>query len=657
MKALFNALLFLLLTACLSVSAQDKPDSKFGKITAADFELAKDVDTSAGAVLVSDLGVAEFQDGKDGHLTIAYTYYLRYKIIDKRGFDAATQYIQLEKYKDNEEKLVKLQAATYNLENGSIVTTPLEESSVFTDKLSENISNKKFTLPAVKEGSVIEIAYSVRSDFFQYIRPWSFQGRYPVLWSDYTVRIPEFFNYTFISQGFQPFHIRKQEKSYKSYYILFDGASLSINTNVISTRWVMKNVPPIKAENFITSMGNYVASLQFQLAETKPPYEERNYRTEWQALISQLLNYERFGLYLDNANVWLNNDMHQVVKSSDAKLEKAKKIFTYVRDNFSCIDYSAMYMSGSLKDVVRTRKGNVADLNLLLVAMLRHEDINAEPVVLSTRDHGYPYEEYPLLDRFNYVIAVANIDNKEYYLDASERRIGFNKLPVRCYNGYARAITDKPFHPIYFAPDSLKEVRMTAVFISNNVASCSVTPGYYGSIDIRNVMADKGKEQLLKDIRDQLPQESNISGLEIEELSDLEGPVTLRYNSTLDNFNGNRVYFNPILNGIKDNYFKSTKRLYPVEMPYTGDDIYTLNMEIPAGYEVEELPKSIRVNLNESDGMFEYLVSADNNRIMLKSRIRITKTFFQPSDYESLRNFFDQVVKKHAEVIVFKKKN
>lgn len=649
------ALLAWILTTCLHLSAQDKADWKFGNISAADFTLPKGVDTSTGAVYISDVGVAEFQDGKEETLTIGYTYYLRIKILNQKGFDAATHYIRLEKYHDREEKVTKLQAATYNIENGKLIATPLEESSVFTNKLSENVTEKKFTLPAVKEGSLIEIAYNVHSDFFEYIRGWTFQGRHPVLWSDYKVSVPDFFNYTIITKGFQPFHLKKQEHSYKYYYII--GQDANIGSDVTTTRWIMKNVPPIKTEKFITSLTNYLSSVQFQIAEARRPYRERNFRTTWDELSNELLNDDDFGLYLDNPNLWLNDDIRQIVRSSDDKLEKAKKIFAFVRDNFSCIDHSAIYMSGSLKDVVRTRKGNVADLNLLLVAMLRHEGITAEPVILSTRDNGYAYEEYPLLSRFNYVITVASINSKEYYFDATERRLAFSKLPVRCYNGFARAVTDKPFHPIYFSADSLKETKVTSVFISNSTASYSSTPGYYESLDIRNAVAEKGRDQALKDIIAQASPESNISSLEIDGLNDLEGPVTLRYNSTRE-FKENRVYFNPVLNvGIKDNYFKSAQRFYPVEMPYASDDIYTLNMEIPPGYEVEDLPKSVRVNLNENDGMFEYLISADGNRIMLKSRIRINHTFFQPAEYESLRNFFDQIVKKHAEMIVLKKKN
>lgn len=90
-------------------------------------------------------------------------------------------------------------------------------------------------------------------------------------------------------------------------------------------------------------------------------------------------------------------------------------------------------------------------------------------------------------------------------------------------------------------------------------------------------------------------------------------------------------------------------------MPYTRDDVYVLNMEIPKGYKIDELPKSARVMLNENEGSFEYLISADANYIQLQSRIILKKANFTGDDYQTLRDFYGFIVTKQAEPIVFKK--
>jgi hypothetical protein len=111
-----------------------------------------------------------------------------------------------------------------------------------------------------------------------------------------------------------------------------------------------------------------------------------------------------------------------------------------------------------------------------------------------------------------------------------------------------------------------------------------------------------------------------------------------------------------LINGYKENPFKSTQRFYPVEMPYAMDETYIFRMEIPAGYTVEELPKSAKVNFDETGtNYFEYIIGVIDNTISLRSRLKLTRTYYATEEYEILREFFEMVVSKHAEQVVFKK--
>ena len=104
------------------------------------------------------------------------------------------------------------------------------------------------------------------------------------------------------------------------------------------------------------------------------------------------------------------------------------------------------------------------------------------------------------------------------------------------------------------------------------------------------------------------------------------------------------------------NSFAPAERKYPVEMPFLTENTYTLNMEIPEGYEVTELPKSVRFAFNENQGTFEYLIQQNSTGIQMRSRLRLNKTIFPPEEYPSLRDFFEQIAKKQREQIVFRRK-
>jgi hypothetical protein len=90
-------------------------------------------------------------------------------------------------------------------------------------------------------------------------------------------------------------------------------------------------------------------------------------------------------------------------------------------------------------------------------------------------------------------------------------------------------------------------------------------------------------------------------------------------------------------------------------MPYTISEVYVLSIDIPKGYVVDEIPKSIRMRLNESDGLFEYIIQKTDNSVQLRCRILISKAVFPQEDYQALRDFFAMVIKKQGEQVVFKK--
>lgn len=328
----------------------------------------------------------------------------------------------------------------------------------------------------------------------------------------------------------------------------------------------------------------------------------------------------------------------------------------------TCTNYSRRSIDKTLKNVLKARNGSEAEINLLLTAMLLKAGLATEPVLLSTRSNGYTYPLYPLIDRFNYVICRVNLNSKYYFLDASRPSLGFGRLNYDSYNGHARVV-NREATPIDFSPDSLREGKVTSVFIINGekglMGSLQQAPGYYESYTLRDRIKENGIEQFFKDIKKAFNADVEIADPVIDSLNKYDYPLGIRYKFDMAIDDGDILYFNPMFGeSWKENPFKSAQRRYPVEMPYTIDQTYLLRLDVPKGYVIDELPKQIMVKLNEDDdGFFEYRLSESNGAISLRSRIVIKRTFFMPDEYEMLREFFNLVVKKHSEQIVFKKKS
>lgn len=649
--------------------AQEKSNVKFGNVSEKDFNTKiYPIDSNASAVVIADIGYSAIEGNTKGWFSLVYKHFKRLHIINKNGYDAANVSISLYADGDAEEELNKLKAVTYNLENGKVAETKLDvKASVFKDKISKNRVVKKFTFPNVKEGSIIEYEYTITSDFLQNLQPWEFQGAYPRLWSEYNLALPEFLGYVFLTRGYKKYDINDKKLRSESFTILDSrgiGASerYQFTANVSDNRWVMKNVPALKEESFTSTIDNHIAKIEFQLSEYRQPLTYRNIMGSWPKLANDLMEADFFGKPVTKDNGWLKDIVKPLIEGIKSNKEKAHKIFSYVRDNFTCTNHSDLFAEQTLKNLEKSKSGTVAEINLLLTAMLRYADIEADPVILSTRSNGMTYPLYPLITQYNYVIARIVIDGKTFYLDASEPRLGFGLLPVRCYNGHGRVI-NKTADAIELESDSLMERKSTTVFVVNDekgniVGSMLQNPGYYESFNLRERIKERGKEQFITDIKKAFGTEILVSKFELDSLDKYEEVLGIKYDFDFTGEKEDIIYLNPMFGeGYKENPFKSAERLYPVEMPYGFDETYTLQMDVPSGYEVDELPKSMVVKLNEeNEGMFEYRISQSGSGISFRSRIRISRAYFMPEEYEMLREFFNLVVKKQAEQIVFKKK-
>jgi hypothetical protein len=651
--------------------AQDKVPVKFGKVEPADFEIKQAYDTGAAAVVIADVGESYFEPNQRSGIDLIHKRKFRAKILSTKGFDIAEVEIPLYISGLSEEKISALKASTYNLENGKVVEIELDKASIFKEKLDDNNVIRKFTFPGIKEGSIIEYSYQLASPYFRSLRSWTFQDKYPVLWSEYNVSIPDFFSFVQIAQGYHPFHIKKTQDRFQEFRfnIATDGGSgrtehFSKSVTVSDSRWVAKDVPALVAEKFTSSINNHITRIAFQLSFTKDPFERRSHMGDWYSLSEELLKAEYFGAQLSKNNNWLDDDMKRICGDAKSQIDKAKRIFEYVRDNFTCTDYTALYLQkeNNLKRVLDSRSGNVAEINLLLAVMLRHEGINADPIILSRRPYGFTNEIYPLISKFNYVVIVSTIDNSDYVMDASRPYLGFNRLSADCYNGHARIVAKEP-SPVYFLADSLKESNMISVIIipdekttTKFLGGVTQNMGYYTSLSARDEIRREGKDAFFKKIKSEFPLDVIISNPSIDSMRKKEEPIQVGYDFDFELPDDDVVYFNPMMNAaIKENYFKSAERHYPVEMPFAMNETYIFDMEVPKGYIIDEIPKSAKVAYNDGEGIFEYMTSKDEGHVRLRMRLQLNKATFAAEEYESLREFFGYIVKKHAEMVVLKK--
>jgi hypothetical protein len=660
--------LFLVLLVPALAFAQGDDKKKPYKFEAISAEMlqrrAYPIDSSARTIVLADVGECYIESNNKHSLTLTMHRHKRIHFLGKGDFSEATfQVFLFHGSASSSDELEGLKAVSYNLENGKVTETRLPKGDVFTEKKTRNLDIKKFTLPSVREGTIIDVEYKYTTESIA-IPAWAFQGNNPTLWSDYTVAIPQFFEYMFLAKGNLPLYINEQKKRNQLYDFghpdFTAEKGMQFYTDVVEHHWVMKDVPGFRMDGFLSSPYNYLNRIEFQLAAVKDPLPYRNMIPTWGQKIEELLRDDHFGHKLDKENPYLNEVMKDL--KTGTQLEQARKIFDYVHSHIKCTGEPGIYLDQTVKEVFQSGKGTIPETNLLLVTMLRNAGMDAAPVVLSTREHGKVESAYPMLNRFNYLVVMLRIDGEVTYLDASQPRIGFGHLPARCYNGLS-TVVDEFARIVDLSANSLQEKKLTAVLL-NDITSTSIrgtfqqVPGYYESERLRSLLQDKGKDALAKELWKDLPTQVKCSALQVDSSSRYEYPLGLKANVEVDLSGDDVIFINPMMGEAqKENPFKSTDRNYPVEMPYTQDETYMLTLFVPDGYTVDELPKPARIYLNEKkEGSFEYAVGLDNGMISIRSSVRFSRANFEPEEYEALREFVNVIVAKHREQIVLKKK-
>ncbi len=612
------------------------------------------------AVILQEYGETVLDATPQTGFFTKFHYFKRLLILNKNGISLAKDSVYYNKEVEGK-KLKSLHVSTYNLENGEIVKTGLTEKEMFDENPKDEVRKLKIAFPNVKTGSILEVEYTVNSGSGN-LRDWYFQRQIPVLHSSYSATIPNNWNYSTTLQNTKYLTVKHKDSLVKNIYSWkYEYENITFYT----LSWNFENIPPMKIEPFTSTIDNYIGCIKFQLS-LRPikPGESERVINDWQWVSDRYLTAPDFGMTVEDPSPWMFKLAKTVVQPTDPDLEKAHKLYALVRDHMKMESQSRWITeNASLADIYKSGRGNSAEINLLLASILNTQKLHAQGVILATRASGFTNEEYPVMDNFNYAICRVEIAGKAYYLDATDHTLGFGKLPLYCYNGQARVIDKNPY-AVYLNPDSVRESSSISVVIekdpSNKFLNADWTerPGYYKSAEIRqNILDNNSQNDFSKSYSKNKSFPEKIDSFLISNPEDLERSLTLHFKLQISAY-GEHYYFNPMMNaGLEKNPFISADRNYPVELPYVFDDVFVLNMEIPEGYEVEELPKSVRIKLNETDGIFEYLIQKNENTIQFKNVLNIKKATFAPEDYNTLRDFYAYVVKKQAEQIVFKKIN
>ncbi|KAA3624288.1 MAG: DUF3857 domain-containing protein [Bacteroidetes bacterium] len=653
---------------------------RYGKIDKSDLEMTNYApDPEADAVILYDSKKVEFIFDNNKGFQFQVVRHIRIKVFNKSGFDYIDFPITLYKSGGSYEKLTAFKAQTYNLVGGKVEKSKLANKDTFEEEVNKNTTRIKYAMPNLQEGSVVDISYSVLSDFLYDFTDWQYQFEIPVVRSDFFAEIPEYYIYKTAYQGYERSSITKNDITHGSGSSNYrvnntptqrDGQLTKTGTIDYKTKkydWIAENVPAFKAEPYMAASSNYISKVNFELSGTDfPSSVQTDYSRTWENVRHTLMTDSDFGGRLNRKGA-IKKMVEEITSGKETGQQKIAALYNYVQNGYEWNGSFAHYPRSTTREILDSRSGYSSDLNFLLLQMLRAAEIEAYPLSVSTRSNGFVNPVVPQLTDFNHVVAVAKIGDQFILMDVTGAHNPPGLLPRYDLNQRGRLFTETHSDWISLVPDkgfkTATQAKLTLDQDGMLQGTLNLLMSDYAALDFRNRLASGNEEETIAFLsQDEKEQEEGLEiiSTNLKNVEDLNKKVTASYEVNISDKviqNGDLLYLDPMLYfDIGENPFTSETRKFPVDLSTPIEEMYILQLTLPEGYVIDELPENIAFSLPEGAGRFGYEFRKVNDRMLqLTNRITIKKTFYLPEDYAPLREFFNLIIEKQGAQVVMKR--
>lgn len=645
LKALLSALFLFLIT--VSSTAQPK---KFGDVGLLDFSAYdQKYDSTASAVVLFVKGHVEF----DSDYNCILEYHKRIKILNDDGFKYGD--IEIPVFKDRDQDVYSIKATTYTLhDNGVIEESKLGRRDVFDNDIRDDFYLKKFTMPSLAPGVILEYSYKKNMGNPFNLPDWRFHEYIPVQWSEIDMYIPSSLNYQMIFKGKDSLHIKNVQKM-----------SGTVNgVRVQRFQLAKKELAPVEDLPYLINRDDHLSEVFTQLNAIRiPGMAPRNYFKDWESIAKELNSRGDFGKQRPDGAI--KDKIKEIVDGDLPPLKKVEVIYNYLVHNFEWNGLYQLVTEKGIRDTFKDQKGSTADLNFLLIEMLREVGVKANPGLLSTRDNGTVLTNYPLLNQFNMLVAVVELQNSAFIVDVSsgERSIRFphpeilyrNAFVVREDDSYGWLTTTS-------IDNSFERMSMEYSLSDSSRIQMNIKANLKGAYseeirnEVKSINFNSYWEEELQDLPGLKVDSSNFSNLE-----NLSENITYETSFSFDkdqSLTGDKevIYLQPFLfKRMRENPFKKSERQFPVEFAYPYSEQLMVSVQIPDGYVIDELPEIRQVQLPNGNGYYRFISTANGNKLTFVSTTSIGSVYYGPDEYAAIKELFQTKVDATNDMVVLKK--
>ncbi|MDR0230478.1 MAG: DUF3857 domain-containing protein [Flavobacteriaceae bacterium] len=550
---------------------------------------------------------------------------------------------------------------TYNLVNGKVQRSKIKSNAIFDEKTNGNWKVKKVVVPDVREGSIVEYNYSIKSDYFSNIPEWRFQRDIPIRVASYEVRLPEYYIYTSRVLGELKIDSNSSVEHKETFATTnrIDGPKVKY-TELVNTYKVL-NVKPLKSEPYIDNLNNYRSCVKYDLSIIRFPNQQpQNIALSEKDLVKSIYENKSFSAQLN-----MDKQLSKIIDKEEYQgLDDKNKVLKILAKTKASISWNERggYLSDDVKKALEQKTGNYADVNFVLLHMLHYVGLEAYPILVSSISNGTSISLHKT--SFDRIIVGVVIDGVINYVDATETYGTLNNIRVSNLNWIGVLIKDKnTFEKVNMSP-TFYSVGIDNYTLSLNAEGEVIGRGNmlykdYMAMYTRNNIDGKNDEAIIKLLEKSLDNIS-IQNLVVSEKENPLQPVSLKYilsKKDMATIIGNDLYVKPAsFFTFNENPFTSIERKLPISFSYPLIYIYKMNISLPVGYELEYIPAAINIVEEEIGLAFEYKIEVKDNILTLNIQMSRGDTQIAATKYKKVQQFYIKMIEKIGEQVILKKK-
>ena len=518
---------------------------------------------------------------------------------------------------DADESVEDIKATAFNLEGGKVVKTSLKKSEIVNKKIDEHNYQVEFTIPNVKEGTVIEYEYNVHSQVFWELRDWYAQCEIPVAYAKLDMNIPNYLIFNIEDHGIQRLTYTCTAGSLK-FKIVSDPLANPMTVMTNHYVYVGRDLIGMPKDDYVWNAQDYWAGITAELKLYRlPGMSQMDYAKTWEQIDEMILSSDDLGIHLGDHSP-LDNELKEAKIGDIANpRERVAAVYKLVMDK---VKWNGKYaLSPALtSETLKKGEGSNADINLLLIQSLQDVGLTAAPVVLRTRDLGQLPYNFPSIRKLStYLVGVVMPTGGNMYLDASNKNGWLNVLPEVMLVDRARMVRkDKKSEWVNLQKVSKSE-RHTVID-----AKLSADGTLSGKQTTRNEGGETEESVYTK-----------------------KGQVT-----------DGQISICPFPDNMMVNPFTAEMRKMPVDFPRVSSERFVINISLPEGYVMEGEPRNTTVTTADKGLEGRILTSSSEGRVQMSWQFNVNKISHPEKDYADLRQIFDMLSKYTSEQIIIKKK-